>query len=165
MQRISGIAACSINWAIGNQGALPWKLPDDLANFRLVTRGAPFIMGRKSFESPDALLSDVQNIIITHQTSLDIGPNDQLADSPEAALEICKESDEVFVLGGEIIFQQLLPHCNYLYLTVVHAHAAGDAFFPALDWRDWALVQSVHHRKDEAHTYAFDLNQYRRISG
>ncbi|WP_353809526.1 dihydrofolate reductase [Agromyces sp. SYSU T00194] len=36
---------------IGRDGVMPWHLPEDLAHFRDVTRGAPVIMGRRTWES------------------------------------------------------------------------------------------------------------------
>lgn len=164
MPTFSIIVATSINGVIGRQGALPWSLPDEHDYFFRTTRGAPFIMGRKSYDSPDALLSDAGNIIITRQTTLQIGAKDQLAESPEAAVAAAAAFDhkEVFILGGETIFHHLLPVADLLYLSVIHAHLEGDAYFPAPTWSDWAFVRSYYHPPDERHRYAFDLNLYRR---
>jgi len=42
-------------------------------------------------------------------------------------------SDEVFICGGAQIYEQLLPLCSDLYLTLVKREVEGDAFFPAFE--------------------------------
>ena len=69
MQKISLIAAMSANRVIGKSNKLPWKMPADLVHFRKITKGSPFIMGRKSYLSEDQLLSDKLSIILTHHTT------------------------------------------------------------------------------------------------
>lgn len=135
MQRIAAIAAMSENRAIGKDNKLLWSLPDDWANFRRVTDGKPFIMGRKSYEAEDALISDYRNVIITGREEMDLPEHTVIAHSPEAALAILREEPEVFVLGGASVFAQMLPMVNYLYLTIVHHVFNGDAYFPEIDWK------------------------------
>lgn len=160
MQRIAAIAAMSENRAIGKNNKLLWDLPDDWANFRRVTAGKAFIMGRKSFQAEDALLSEYRNVIITTQEALRLPENAQIADSPRAALEILKDEPEIFVLGGGAIFAQMMPRINYLYLTIVHHTFDGDTYFPEIDWQKWKLTRSQYHEKDERHAYSFSLNEY-----
>lgn len=160
MQKIAAIAAMSENRAIGKDNKLLWKLPDDWANFRQVTAGKAFIMGRKSFQAQDALVSDYRNVVITTQEALQVPENTQIANSPEEALALLRQEDEVFVLGGSTIFQQMMPQLTYLYLTIVHATLEGDAYFPEVNWDHWQLVSSVYHPADKDHAYAFSLNEY-----
>lgn len=160
MQRIAAIAAMSENRAIGKDNKLLWKLPDDWANFHRVTRGKAFVMGRKSFQAEDALVSDYRNVVITTQEALSLPENTQIANSPEAAIKLLKDESEIFILGGETIFKQMMPRINYLYLTIVHHTFEGDAFFPEIDWDQWQLTRSVYHQVDERHAYPFSLNEY-----
>lgn len=160
MQRIAAIAAMSENRVIGVDNRLPWRLPDDWTNFHRVTAGKPFVMGRKSLQTEDALISDYRNVIITTQDALDLPDKCQLAGTPEAALELLKNEPVIFILGGGTIFEQLMPRINYLYLTIVHEVVDGDTYFPEIDWNRWRLVKSVHHDKDDRHAYPFSLNEY-----
>lgn len=160
MQRIAAIAAMSENRVIGLDNKLPWTLPDDWANFRRVTAGKPFIMGRKSFQAEDALISDYRNVVITTQEALNVPGHTRIANSPEAALEQLREEPEIFILGGATIFEQMMPWINYLYLTIVHHTFEGDAFFPEINWDNWTLTRSVYHDTDERHAYTFSLNEY-----
>lgn len=163
MQRIAAIAAMSENRVIGKDNKLLWSLPDDWKNFRRVTEGKPFIMGRKSYEAEDALISDYRNVIITRRERMELPEHTLLASSPEKALELLREEEEVFVLGGATIFEQMMPSVNYLYLTIVHHVFQGDAYFPEVDWERWLLVKSDYHKIDDNHDYAFSLNEYELI--
>jgi dihydrofolate reductase len=163
IDRIAAIAAMSENRAIGKDNKLLWDLPDDWANFREVTAGKAFIMGRKSYETEDALVSDYRNIIITSREQMDLPDNVKIADSPEEALNLLTGESEIFILGGSSIFEQMMPQCNYMYLTIVHHIFEGDAYFPEINWDQWQLTKSVFHEQDDRHAYSFSLNEYQRL--
>lgn len=163
VHKIAAIAAMSENRVIGQDNKLPWTLPEDWANFHRVTKGKAFIMGRKSYESEDALISSYKNVILSRQKGLSLVEHCQLAESPAEALALLQDEEEVFILGGSSIFEQMMPSCNQLYLTIVHHTFVGDAYFPEVDWSQWKLTKSVYHPIDEQHAYAFSLNEYARL--
>lgn len=162
MARVSLIAAMSLNHVIGEENHLVWDLPADWENFKQVTEGHIFIMGRKSYQAEDALTSDRHNLILSRQKDLSLGENSEQVQSLEQALSLTSSEEEVFILGGASIFEQALPLADYLYLTIVHDFFEGDAFFPFVDWRNWHLVKSRLHMKDERHDHIFAMNEYRR---
>ena len=51
MKTFKAIAAMAENRAIGNQGDIPWHLPEDFKWFKQTTMGAILVMGRKTYES------------------------------------------------------------------------------------------------------------------
>lgn len=155
------IAAMSENRVIGVGNRLPWHLPDEWKNFKKVTEGKPFVMGRKSFDAPDALHSSYRNIILTSQPKEKSG-NTEYAGDLSNALALLLQEKEVFILGGASVFEQALPLVEKLYLTIVHAHIEGDAFFPVISPNDWELVSSQYHKPDDEHLYAFSMNVYQR---
>ena len=163
MQRISIISAMSENHVIGVNNALPWSLPEDWENFRKVTRGKAFLMGRNSYESPDALVSDYRNIVLSSRTNWPSIPKVQFAQSVKEAFNLLKDEQEFFILGGAAVFEQTLHLANYLYLTIVHHEFEGDAFFPSINWKKWQLVKSRKVAVDEKHAYSFSLNEYKRV--
>ncbi len=59
------IAAMARNRIIGNEGKIPWHIPEDFAHFRATTKGHPIIMGRKTFESIGRILPGRENIVLT----------------------------------------------------------------------------------------------------
>jgi len=156
------IAAMSENHVIGIGNRLPWHLPDEWKNFRKVTDGKAFLMGRKSYDAPDALHSSYRNVVLTEHPETEQPGNPEYAYDLETALALLRDENEVFVLGGASVFKQTLPFAEKLFLTIVHAHIDGDASFPALNAGEWELVNSEYHGIDEEHAYSFSMNVYER---
>jgi dihydrofolate reductase len=154
------IAAMSENHVIGLDNSLPWHLPDEWAHFRKVTAGKAFMMGRKSFEAPDALHSDYRNVIVTSNPPANAELHTEYAKDISGAIALLSGETDVFILGGASIFQQMLPLADRMYLTIVHAHIEGDAYFPAFDPDDWQLTSSEFHGIDDDHQYSFSMNLY-----
>jgi dihydrofolate reductase len=153
------IAAMSENRVIGNNNHLPWHLPDEWKHFRKLTDGKPFVTGRKSFEAPDALHSSYRNIVLSRHPGAENGNVTWAQDLPQA-LALLRDEFEVFILGGASVFEQAIPIVEKLFLTIVHAHLEGDAFFPVVSANDWELVSSEYHEIDQEHAYAFSMNLY-----
>lgn len=149
---------------MGHQGLLPWTLPDDWANFKAVTQGKVFLMGRKSYESEDYLGSDYKNFILTSNPKLAMKPNCQPIPSLEAFLTEIQEEDEVFILGGGKVFEQALNMgiVDKMYLTLVNAEPKGDTFFPEVDWAQWQEIETQYHPIDSEHAHDFHINTYTR---
>jgi dihydrofolate reductase len=151
---IAAIAAMSVNRVIGKNNQLPWHLPADLQHFKKITFGKPVLMGRKTFESIGRPLPGRQNIVITRNSEW-TAPGCHVVNSVEAALLAAGECDEVFVIGGAMLYQQMLPQIQRLYLTVVEEDFEGDAFFPELNWDEWREVECERHVKDEKNQFAY----------
>jgi dihydrofolate reductase len=155
------IAAMSENRVIGQGDHLPWHLPDEWKHFRKVTEGHAFMMGRKSYEAPDALHSDRRNVVISSKEARAEG-NTVYAKDISQALALLSDEPAVFILGGASVFLQTIDLVEKLYLTIVHAQIEGDAFFPLVDQNEWELESSEYHGIDDEHQYAFSMNVYRR---
>jgi dihydrofolate reductase len=142
--RVSVIVAAATNRVIGVRGALPWHLSEDLQRFRRLTTGKPIIMGRLTHESIGKALPQRRNIVISRQADYR-ADGCELAASPTAALDLAAGADEVMVIGGGRIYTQFLPLTDRIYLTRVHLHPEGDAFFPELDPEMWRTVSIEEH--------------------
>jgi dihydrofolate reductase len=152
--RISLIVAASENNVIGRNNDLPWSLPDDLQFFRTVTEGHPIILGRKNYESIGRPLPRRRNIVVSRQTDLQI-EGCEITSSVEAALDLVKDEEEVFIIGGGEIYRQALPFAERIYLTRVHAEIEGDIVFPELPEAEWEEVERQEHAADDRHEHAF----------
>ncbi len=137
---ISLIAAVAANGVIGNRGALPWKLPDDMARFRRLTMGHAVIMGRSTFASLRKPLAGRRNIVLSRDTSLRIG-GCLIVHSREEALEAAAGDEEAFVIGGASVYRLFLPEAHRMYVTWIDAEVTGDAVFPAVDWSAWRITR------------------------
>ena len=70
---INMIWAQDINNAIGKDGDLPWRIPEDLKNFKNITNNATIIMGRKTWDSlPIKPLPNRRNIVISSMEQKDV---------------------------------------------------------------------------------------------
>lgn len=131
------IVAVAENGVIGASGALPWRLPADLAHFRRTTWGHPLVMGRRTWESLGAPLPGRRNLVVTRRPDYDAG-GAEVFGSLDAALEAARRTDgEPFVIGGATIFEQALPRATVIHWTEVHQRPDGDTRFPAFDRGAW----------------------------
>lgn len=158
---ISIIVAASTNNVIGVQGALPWRLSDDLKRFKRLTMGKPVVMGRLTWESIGRPLPGRQNIVITRRGVYAAAGCDVVT-SPAAALEIAGDAKEIMIIGGSEIYALFLPEAGRLHLTRVHAEIAGDAFFPEIDDDDWTLVSCDVNESSDDNEFAFEFITYER---
>ncbi|MDR1275550.1 MAG: dihydrofolate reductase [Candidatus Accumulibacter sp.] len=136
------IAAVGLNRAIGKNGQLLWRLPEDMWHFRDTTRGKPVVMGRKTWESlPEAFrpLPGRLNIVVTHKREYP-ARGALVAASLEDALRIAGDAPEIFVIGGAELYRQTMPIAQRLCLTEVADCPDADAFFPEVSADSWQEV-------------------------
>lgn len=149
------IAAMSLNRVIGAGNRIPWHLPEDFKWFKQMTTGQVIVMGRKTFESIGRPLPNRVTIVLTRAgTSI---PGVEIAHDL-AELDPSRPplaGHEVFICGGAQVYQQALPLCSDLYLTLVKREVAGDTFFPpfehlfeaAEELRDGPDFKIIHYRR------------------
>lgn len=159
------VVACAENRVIGREGKLPWRIPEDVAQFRELTAGNVCVLGRVCFDTwPDAVRDERQPIVLTSHplpTPAIPGPDRsrRVARAQGHAVPIAARSlsealavaetvpGEIFVCGGQKIFEDTLALTRpmRLHLTLVHADVAGDRYFPEwrhLTWREIARRDS-----------------------
>jgi len=138
------IVAVDKNWAIGCGNRLLVSIPADMKFFRETTSGKVVAMGRKTLESfPGGQpLKNRHNIVLT--SACDYKVNDAVVVHTEAEMlaELEKyDSADVYVIGGESVYRQLLPYCDTAYVTKIDHIYDADTFFPDLDqMEDWRLT-------------------------
>lgn len=136
------IAAMSANRVIGKDGALPWRLPEDMKFFRTLTTGHPIVMGRKTWDSLGRPLPNRRNIVLSREIPPLEGA--EVVRSVEE-LNALGLTGDVYVIGGAEIYRALMPRCAAVYLTVLAAEAEGDAFFPPFeaDFPRMSVIQEL----------------------
>ena len=144
MTILSLIVAFANNQVIGINNTLPWHLPEDLKRFRALTIGHHIIMGRKTYESLGRLLPGRTTIIVTRNKDYKV-EGALIAHSLQAALLLCANDSEPFLIGGAELYKDGLKLANKLYITEVHADFAGDAFFAKIDSDEWVLAEKKDH--------------------
>ena len=149
------IVAVDKNWAIGNGNKLLVSIPQDMKFFRETTTGRVVVMGRKTLESfPGGQpLKKRVNIVLTGNSSYQVKDAVVVNTIDEILEEVKKyDSEDIYVIGGESVYRQMLPYCDKAYVTRIdHAYQA-DTYFPNLDEDpEWEMT-----KVSEEQTY-FDL--------
>ncbi len=149
------IAAVDSNWAIGRNGRLLVTIPNDHKHFREETTGKVVVLGRKTLETfPQGLpLQGRTNIILSRDPQFRVKGAEVVHSLEELrpGLKAYREED-VYCVGGESIYRQLLPWCNRVHITKIDRSYEADAWFPNLDKDpDWEITAD-----SEEQTY-FDI--------
>ena len=152
--RLTLIAAVARNGVIGNDNALPWRLPEDLKRFKELTLGHPIIMGRKTWASLGRPLPGRRNIVISRDPDFN-APGGIVVASLAAALAASADATEAFVIGGAEIYALALPEAQCLRLTEIDRDFPGDTHFPGFDPAAWRETARERHHADAGFDYAF----------
>ena len=152
------IAAVDKNWAIGRNNKLLVSIPDDMKFFRETTTGKVVVMGRKTLESFPGKkpLKNRVNIVLTADQNYQVDGAVIVHDLDELHEALKKyPSEDIYVIGGESIYRQLLDECDVAHITKIDFAYEADAWFPNLDEKEeWVVTAD-----SEEQTY-FDLEYY-----
>lgn len=149
------IVAVDKNWAIGNDNKLLVSIPQDMKFFRETTMGKVVVMGRKTLESfPGGQpLKKRTNIVLTRDKNYQVKDAIVVNTVDELLQELKKyDEEEIYVIGGESIYRQMLPYCKVAHVTKINHAYEADTYFPNLDEKDEWVVTGV----SDEQTY-FDL--------
>lgn len=152
------IAAVDKNWAIGRNNKLLVSIPDDMKFFRETTTGKVVVMGRKTLESFPGKkpLKNRVNIVLTGDRSYQADGAVIVHDMEELHEELKKyPSEDIYVIGGESIYKQLLDECDVAHITKIDFAYEADTWFPNLDEKEAWMVTA----DSEEQTY-FDLEYH-----
>lgn len=151
------------NGLIGNDGHLPWHLPNEMKHFVNVTTDGVVIMGRKTFESiPNPPLKNRINIVLTNN-------KDYTADgaivchSKEDIINYVRDIEKpLHIIGGTSLFDMFVEDVNVLYRTVVYEEFEGDTYMPKLNYKYFQVVQTADGILDEENIYPHEFFIYER---
>lgn len=156
------IASADENWGIGWNNQLLVHIPDDMKYFRELTTDKVVVMGRKTRESlPEGILHNRVNIVLSHDRNYQ-ARGAVVVHSLEELYQQCAQyaADDVFVIGGESIYRQLLSACDKAFITKIDFAYQADAFLPDLDAEpEWELTA-----ESEEQTYFDLIYHFRRYS-
>lgn len=155
------IVAVAENNVIGKDNKLIWHISDDLKRFKALTMGHSIIMGRKTFESIGKPLPGRRSVIITRNRNYSM-EGCEVVHSLEAALELTKTEEEVFIIGGAEIYKQAIVFADKIYLTSIFHSFDGDTFFPEIKENEWKLVEKNNYKADEKNPFAYSYMKLER---
>jgi dihydrofolate reductase len=148
---MKAIVAVDLNWGIGFQGQLLERIPEDMKFFKEKTLGKNIIMGRETLESLPGKkpLKDRTNIVLTTNRSYN-NENIKICHSLKELFQETEKyaKEEVFVIGGESVYSQLLSYCSECYVTKIENTYEADKYFTDLDKENiWKLVWQSEEKK------------------
>ncbi len=163
-REVTIIAAAGENDSLGKDNKLVWDLPHDLKRFKRLTLNHCVIMGRKTFESMPKALPNRTNIIITKNKQYEAKEAVVCHSLEEAlALDVVKNDNKPFIIGGGEIYKQSLVFTDCIELTRIHEQFEADAFFPKIEERKWKLIEEEHHIKNANNNHDFSYLTYKKI--
>lgn len=149
------IVAVDNNWAIGCRGGLLVRIPNDHKNVRQQTTGKVVVLGRKTLETfpQKQPFGGRSNIILSSDAGYKVKDALVVHSEEELLVELKKyNDDEVYIIGGESVYNMMLPYCDKAYVTKIDHVYEADAYFPNLDLlEEWEIVD-----EGEEQTY-FDI--------
>lgn len=174
---ISLIACIDQNRGLGYKNKLLTHISKDLARFKQLTKSNIVVQGRKTYESiikkNGHPLSNRTNVVLSKNKNYKV-PNmvfkyesfDTLKWALDTMANFHKENNnpfEVFIAGGEKIYNLFLPYADTIYLTIVHHEFEKvDTFFPQFSLDEWKIASSEHNQADEHNPYNFSFVTYKR---
>ncbi len=140
------IANVTTAWGIGREGQLAVSLKADLRRFQEITTGHSVVLGRKTLATfPGGRpLKNRENIILTRDPDLTV-EGAAVVHSVDEVLALAKghDDDDFWIIGGESVYEQLIPYCRVARMTKTYLDLPVDAYFPNLDklpnWRRLSL--------------------------
>ena len=158
---ITIIAAIAFNNALGKDNKLIWHLPSDLKRFKKVTLNHSVIMGRKTFESLKKALPNRKNIVITRNRNYK-AKDCVVVNSLKTAIELVKNEENSFIMGGAQIYKQAIKLADKLDLTFVHHKFEADTFFPEIDTNLWKETSRIDCQADDKNKYDYSFVSFER---
>lgn len=172
---INLIVACAENRVIGRDGKLPFDIPEDKRWFHDKTANNVVVLGRICFETWPQVISDGRRAVVVSSdpdrirasafkkpgapakpSLLEAAPFSVVPDVPSALTAAQSLPGEIMICGGQRIYEETLPLCDRLILTLVHAEIPGDTYFPfwhQLQWKEsWRKESS-----DANYRYTFSI--------
>ena len=124
------IAAVGKNLELGNNNGLIWSLPGDLKFFKEATIGHTVLMGKNTFESLPKVLPNRKNIVITDMP-IDNEEIEQYSSLDDFFAAYQDSKEDIFVIGGWMMYRQFIDKADDLYLTEVDdSDESADTYFP-----------------------------------
>lgn len=161
---MQAILHCDKNWGIGKRNDLMFRLPKDMKFFRSETLNKVVVMGSNT------LLSFPNGKPLKNRTNIVLWPNGDYARASEDGFilveslddlfaEIRKyNSEDVFIIGGAMMYHTMLPYCDKVYLTKVDSDGGAEVFFDNLDeLPNWKMTECSEPQEDNGYTIRFTL--------
>lgn len=156
---VSIIVAVTENNMIGRDNELIAYLSDDLKHFKKITTGHTVVMGRKTYESIGKALPNRRNVVLTRNVNYK-AENCVVLSNVNDAISMCREDEEVFIIGGGSLYREMWNIADRLYITRIHTNIDGDTSIPKIDLNIWEEESREMHKANEKNEYDYSFINY-----
>ena len=131
---IKAIVCVDEKWAIGKNNDLLFHLKKDMQFFRETTLNSIVVMGENTMKSlPGGKpLKDRINIVLCPEGNEYPGFV-CFHDFDKLVKQLKALACDIYVIGGGMLYNAMLPYYEEVYVTKVKANGEGTVFFPNLD--------------------------------
>lgn len=156
------IVCVDAKWGIGKKNDLLFHLKKDMRHFVEHTLGKTVVMGANTLRSFPGGLP------LKNRTNIVLNPDGTKADADEKGYILVRSLDELFevvknyptnevyVIGGAMMYRTLLPYCDTAYITKVDADGSAEVFHENLDeLQNWELIDESAPEDDNGYTIFF----------
>ena len=137
------ISAIGSNHIIGNGDGLPWHIPSEYNQFLGYVKDQTVIMGRRSYEIFKKDMLPKRMVVVSRTLELDRA---SVFGSLQEALSFSKSfPEDVFICGGQSIYEESIQHADYMYLSFIKGEHQGNVYFPRFDEDEWSEEKEEEH--------------------
>ena len=163
---IAAVVAIDYNNGIGGNNELLAHIPEDMKMFKEITTGGSIIVGSRTYDSfPKKPLPDRTNIVVTRkckkkpkkQKDGSIHSNINHIKSWLSNSDVINDNNGIYVIGGGVIYKELLPFCERAYVTkILYAYDNADTYFPDIDnMSEWEMTSASEIKEYNGVRYQF----------
>lgn len=111
------------------------------------------------------VLPNRKHIIFSNNPDFKIeNENVEVVNSLLEIQDLINSDEEVFVIGGSMIYNLLMPYVKKMYITEINEEFEGDSFFPKIDKAVWKEISRVKGVKNAENDLDYDFVVYERIN-
>jgi dihydrofolate reductase len=150
--KIALIAALDENRVIGNDGGIPWHIPEDLEHYKNTVDDRVVISGRVTFEVTPGGHQGRQHIVLSRDESWKSGLDEvhhaqNVEEAVDKAENLVSEDEYVYVIGGENVYRQFLPMADKMVLSHIEGEHTGDTYYPQFSSDEWEVSDISKYEK------------------
>lgn len=159
---MKSIVAVDEKWGIGKNNSLLFDIKADMRHFVEHTRGKIVVMGSNTLRSLPG------GMPLKNRINIVLNPDGSDADAEEKGYILVRsldqllaqaaeyEPDNVYVIGGAMMYRTLLPYCSEAIVTKVRADGDAQVFYENLDLLpEWELADESAPVCDSGYTFTF----------
>ena len=163
-ERVNFVVAVDNLFAIGKDNMIPWHQSTDLKHFKELTTDEILVMGYNTYLSVGNLPNrEIRVLTRKHYKEKPNNPNVKFYYSPISILEKNRaDYRELFVVGGQQIYETLFPKLTDLYITFVDTNSDGDTYFPEIPFQYFETREVKAFNSDNKNEYNMKICHLRK---